>query len=271
MSPLQLGPTPTDAGRLQSRLWSNDPRGWAMFGEPHNLSLFVAVLNAAGVRAGTRLLDVGCGTGLALQLARERGASLAGVDVTLGLLEIAADRLPEADLWCADMVALPFADNSFDAVVGVNAFQFADDPRLALAEAARVCAPGGLVAASMFAEPERSESTAVHLAMAALSPPQRQDDHTPYALSAPGNLELALAAAGLVLDDAGEVELSWRYNSVADAVRGLLSSAGASRAVEDAGADVVRATIRQAVQPFTTAAGDVQMRNVFRWVAARKL
>jgi SAM-dependent methyltransferase len=270
VSPLHLGPAPTEAGLLQSRLWGSDPQGWALFGEPHNVPLFAAVLNAAGVRPGSRLLDVGCGTGLTLQLARERGAALAGVDITLGLLEIAASRLPDADLWCADMVELPFADASFDAVVGVNAFQFAGDPRHALVEAARVCAPGGLVAASMFAEPERSESTSIHLAMAALSPPQRQADHEPYALSGPGNLELALAAAGLEIDGAGEVELTWRYGSVANAVRGLLSSAGASRAVEDVGTVAVRSVIAQAVRPFTDAAGEVRMRNVFRWVAARK-
>jgi SAM-dependent methyltransferase len=270
VSPLSLGATPTDAGRLQSRLWANDPQGWALFGEPHNVALFVAMLNAADVRAGTRLLDVGCGTGLTLQLARDRGALVAGVDVTLGLLEIAAKRMPDADLWCADMVELPFADSSFDAVTGANAFQFAGDPRLALIEAARVCVPGGIVAASMFAAPERSESTAIHLAMSALSPPERQADHAPYALSAPGNLEAALDVAGLEIDDVGEVELTCHYRRVEDAVRGLLSSAGASRAVEDVGVDAVRATIEKAVQPFTDASGEVRMRNVFRWVAARK-
>jgi SAM-dependent methyltransferase len=270
MSPLRLGAAPTEAGRLQSRLWASDPTGWALYGEPHNVALFVAMLNAADVRTGTRLLDVGCGTGLTLQLARDRGAVVAGVDVTLGLLEIAAKRMPGADLWCADMAELPFADASFDVVMGVNAFQFAADPRLALVEAARVCAPGGIVAVSMFAEPERSESTAIHLAMSALSRPDRQADHAPYALSAPGNLEAALDAAGLEIDDAGEVELTWRYIRVADAIRGLLSSAGASRAIEDVGADAVRATVEKALQPFTDAGGEVRMRNVFRWVAARK-
>ena len=49
--------------------------------------------------------------------------------------------------------------------------------------------PGGLVAASTFAEPGRVESAAVHEAMSALSPPQRQAAHAPYSLSEPGNLE----------------------------------------------------------------------------------
>jgi SAM-dependent methyltransferase len=270
VSPLHDGDNLTAAGVVQRRLWGTDPPGWALFGEPHSAPLFEVLLDAVGAAPGCRLLDVGCGTGMALQLAGDRGAEVAGLDVTPGLLQIASSRLPQAELWCADMAELPFPDSSFDAVIGVNSFQFAADPKLALTEAARVVRPGGQVAASLFAEPERSESTAVHLAMAALSPPARQADHAPYALSAPGNLEAALVGAGLELARAGEVAVVWRYDTVADAIRGLLSSAGATRAVEDAGEDAVRAAIASAVVPFTTAAGVVELHNTFRWVSARR-
>lgn len=270
MSPVRYGGAPDAPALLQRRLWGSDPVGWALFAEPHNVPLFEAVLDAAEVRAGTRLLDVGCGTGGALLLAHDRGARVTGIDVTPGLLAIAAERVPDADLWCGDLGELPFADADFDAVIGINAFQFAGDPRSAFVEAARVTKPGGVVAVGMFAEPERCESTAIHLAMAALSPPARDADHAPYALSAPGNLEAALAAADLQLSGAGEVELSWHYANVADAVRGLLSSAGATRAVEDVGEQAVRTTIESALAPFTAADGAVTMRNVFRWVSARR-
>ena len=270
MSPVRDGNAPDATALLQRRLWGSDPVGWALFAEPHNAPLFEAVLDAAQVRPGTRLLDVGCGTGGALELAHDRGAIVAGIDVTPGLLAIAAQRLPDADLWCGDLSELPFPDADFDAVIGINAFQFAGDPKAALVEAARVTKPGGVVAVGMFAEPERCESTAIHLAMAALSPPARDADHAPYALSAPGNLEAAMTAAGLQLSGAGEVPLSWHYASVADAVRGLLSSAGATRAVEDVGEPAVRATIEAALAPFTAADGSVTMRNVFRWVSAQR-
>ena len=155
------------------------------------------MLDAAGVGPGTRVLDVGCGSGLTLVLAAERGATPNGLDISPGLLGIARERLPGADLREGDMESLPFDDAAFDAVVGVNAFQFAGDPRRALREAARVARPDGRVVASLFAAPERSQGTVVHEAMSALIPPQQADDHAPYALSAPGNLEAALADAGL--------------------------------------------------------------------------
>ena len=90
---------------------------------------------------GTRLLDVACGSGLLAALAAGRGAEVAGVDITPALLEIARERTPEGDFREADLAALPFGDAAFDAVSGVNAFQFALDPGAALREAARVLVP----------------------------------------------------------------------------------------------------------------------------------
>ena len=184
---------------------------------------------------GTRLLDVGCGTGLALVLAAHRDAVPSGLDISPRLLGVARERLPDADLREGDMESLPFGYAAFDAVVGVNAFQFAGDPRRALSDAARVTRPGGRVVASLFAAPERSQGTVVHEAMSALSPPEQAGDHAPYALSAPGNLEAAMAAAALRVVDSGEVVCRWRYTSREDAIRGLLCSAGGARARESAG------------------------------------
>jgi SAM-dependent methyltransferase len=257
---------------VQRRLWGTDPRAWADLAESHNQPLFEAVLDAAGVGPGTRLLDVGCGTGLTLVLAAQRGAIPSGLDVSPGLLAIARERLPDADLQDGDMESLPFAETSFDAVTGVNAFQFAGDPRRALSEAARVLRPGGRVVASLFAAPERSQGTVAHEAMTALIPPERAADHAPYALSAPGNLEASLASAGLTLDASGEVVCSWHYASVDEVLRALLCSAGGARAAEAAGPDAVREALKPALAQFQDPAdGTVTMVNTFRWVSARSL
>jgi SAM-dependent methyltransferase len=258
------------AAEVQRRLWGTDPQAWADLSEAHNTPLFEAVLDAAGVGLGTRVLDVGCGSGLALVLAGQRGAVTTGLDVSPGLLRVARDRLPDADLRDGDMESLPFADAAFDAVTGINAFQFAGDPRRALHEAARVTRPGGRVVASLFAAPERSQGTVAHEAMSALIPPEQAADHAPYALSGPGNLEAALADAGLPPVDGGEVECSWRYASMDDALRGLLCSAGGARAIQAAGEDAVRDALRRVLIQFQNPqTGVVTMTNTFRWVAGR--
>ncbi len=264
-------PRLTAAAQVQRRLWGTDPRAWADLAEAHNQPLFEAVLDAARAGPGTRLLDVGCGSGLTLVLAKERGAIPAGLDVSPGLLQIARERLPEADLREGDMEFLPFDDDTFDAVIGVNAFQFAGDPRRALREAARLTRPGGRVVASLFATPERSQGTVVHEAMNALIPPDQAADHAPYSLSAPGHLEAALADAGMHLAGHGEVVCHWRYANLDDAVKALLCSAGGARAVEAAGEAAVRDVLQRALAKFQDPrTGVVTLVNTFRWVAARR-
>src|SRR5277367_6690907 len=97
------------SAQTQKRLWDADPEAWALYSEPHNLPLFEAVLRAAGVGDGSRVLDIGCGTGLLLQLASQRGAITSGIDVAPGMLGVAATRVPDADLRLDDLQELPFA------------------------------------------------------------------------------------------------------------------------------------------------------------------
>jgi ubiquinone/menaquinone biosynthesis C-methylase UbiE len=67
------------------------------------------------VTSGTRLLDAGCGAGLLALLASFRGAEVSALDASPGLLAIARQRLPHADVREGDLEALPFADGSFSA------------------------------------------------------------------------------------------------------------------------------------------------------------
>jgi ubiquinone/menaquinone biosynthesis C-methylase UbiE len=259
------------AAHVQRRLWGTDPQAWADLAEAHNRPLFEAVLHAAGVGPGTCLLDVGCGSGLTLVLAKQRGAIPAGLDVSPGLLHIARGRLTDADLREGDMEDLPFGGATFDAVTGVNAFQFAGDPHKALREAARVTRPGGRVVASLFAAPERSQGTVVHEAMNALIPPSQAADHAPYSLSDPGRLEAALAGAGLHNTGHGEVVYHWRYKTVDDAVRALLCSAGGARAIEAVGEKRVRDVLQHTLAQFQDRrTGVVTLVNTFRWVPGRR-
>jgi SAM-dependent methyltransferase len=253
-------------------MWGRRPRDWAELAEPSNRPLFATVLECLGVGEGTRLLDIGCGSGYAAVLAAERGARVTGLDATPELLEIARERLPAGTFITGEMDALPFEDESFDAAVAFNALQFADDPVVASREAARVVVPGGLLAATTFAEPERNESTALHLALEPLrpAPAPGAGGHLPYALSEPGGLEALLSSAGLEPVSDGEVPLVWGHDTVDEAVRAVLASGGGAMAIEASGEEAARAALTEAAQPFVTPAGRVEMHNVFRYAVARR-
>jgi SAM-dependent methyltransferase len=257
----------------QRELWGTAPRDWAELAEPENLPLYERMLALAGVVADTELLDLGCGSGLLCRLAADRGARVSGIDICPELLMIARERTPRADLREGDISALPFAECSFDAVTGANALQFAPDPARAFSEAARVLRPGGVLVAALFAEPERNEGTALHLAMKHLveQVEGREDGYAPYALSQPGGLEQAVTGASLMLRGAGEVPVAWHYADRDTTLRAVLCSAGGARAAKVAGRERVAAALTEAMTPFVGDDGVVTMRNVFRYVVAERV
>ena len=95
---------------------------------------------------GERILDAGCGTGIFTADALSSGAWVTGIDLSAAMLSRAVARggAHFAGV-CADMCALPFADNSFDRVFSMTAFEFVADGARAIAELNRVVKTGGRV------------------------------------------------------------------------------------------------------------------------------
>jgi ubiquinone/menaquinone biosynthesis C-methylase UbiE len=114
------------------------------------------LLDAAGVGARMRVVDVGSGPGAAAARAPGRGAEATGVDVAAAMVDIASAWHPAATFVQASVTDLPFADESFDAAVGNTVIQHVGAPTIAAGELARVLAPGGRVALSTWDAPERS-------------------------------------------------------------------------------------------------------------------
>src|SRR2546427_9346029 len=77
---------------IQGALWGARARDWADLNEPAWRPVFEAAMDQAGVRAGTKLLDIGCGSGGALMVARDRGAEPTGLDAAANLVAIARER-----------------------------------------------------------------------------------------------------------------------------------------------------------------------------------
>lgn len=95
---------------------------------------------------GTRLLDVGCGTGVLLErlVVRQPESRLYGCDLSDAMLAVARDGLgPSTGLFQAATEALPLADASIDVLTSTSAFHFVREPRKALSEMHRVLRPGG--------------------------------------------------------------------------------------------------------------------------------
>jgi SAM-dependent methyltransferase len=117
-----------------------------------------ALLEAAQVRPGLRVLDLACGTGQpALDLARAVGPTghVTATDLSAGMLAITEDHAREAGLANiafrqADAEHLPFSDATFEVVTSrIGAMYFVDAQR-ALSEIRRVLKPGGRVALTVW-------------------------------------------------------------------------------------------------------------------------
>ena len=107
------------------------------------------VIGAAALEEGARVLDVGCGTGVAARLAAEQVAPtgvVAGVDPNPGMLAVARRTAPGIAWHIGAAEDLPLPDESFDAALCSLSFQFFADKVKALQEVRRVLAPGGRVA-----------------------------------------------------------------------------------------------------------------------------
>jgi len=257
-------------GSEQARLWGPGARDWSDYNEPMCTPFYEAVLDATRVGSGTALLDVGCGGGFALLLAARRGATVTGLDITEPLLDIARERVPDAELHLGDLdEPLPFAEASFDVVTAFNAVQFTADPVATMKNMATVTRPGGLLAVLVWGPPETCESGAIFAELAPLLPPAPPSAPGSIAWSQDGQLEELTRRAGLTAVEVIDVANPLIYPDLATAVRTQLSSGPARRAIDIAGLAATRGALTRAFAGSRRPEGDYRQDNVFRFVVAR--
>jgi ubiquinone/menaquinone biosynthesis C-methylase UbiE len=251
------------------RLWGLAAEDWAELQEPTCRPVYQAVFDRVALSAGQHYLDLGCGAGLAAQMAAERGAHVAGLDAAQNLVAIAKSRTPTGEFSVGELERPPFVDARFDLVTGFNSLQYAAHPDVALKEAKRLAKSGGSVVIMTWGDPNGMEAASLVAALKPLMPSAPPGAPGPFALSDRTVLTAFAERAGLVVEEILDVPSPWQYADLDTAIRALNSSGVAARAAEHSGREAVTTAHRNALAPFRQADGSYRVQATFRCLLAR--
>jgi SAM-dependent methyltransferase len=249
-------------------LWGARPRAWAE-DEEKQVPTYEEAIRRIGVAPGERVLDIGCGTGVFLRLVADHGAKPFGLDASEALLEIAHERVPEADLQVGEMEQLPYHADSFDLVTGFNSFFFAADMVAALREARRVAKPGASVVIQVWGRPESCDLEAQKQVARRYAPSPPPDAPPPPQLWEPGVLEGLASEAGLKPESAFDTSYAFEYPDEETVARLLTAPMGLAELAGPAREPALRRDIIEALAAYRLPDGSYRLNNEFHYLIAR--
>jgi SAM-dependent methyltransferase len=216
-----------------------------------------ALLDAARVSTGTRVLDVATGPGPIAAAAAARGAQVVGLDFSRAMIAEAQRTHPAIAFQEGDAEALPFDASSFDAVVMNFGLLHLARPEAAIAEAHRVLRTGGRYALTVWSAPEE----AVGFGMVLRAVQEHGNPNVPlpegppfFRFSTPAEFRMTLELAGFSGVDVRTLPLTWRVSSpegVFEAVsKGGVRTSALLRAQTPAALEAIRAAVRRGAESY---------------------
>lgn len=220
--------------------WEMVDEGWgrravefATLSEPSNCREYVAIHHRLAVGEGDHLLDVACGSGLAIELARVRGATCAGIDASRRLVAVARDRNPDSDIRVGDMQALPWDGETFDAVTSFRGI-WGTTPT-AVKEVHRVLVPGGRLAITVWGNVGKSPGAWMMSPFRWATDEKVQHQANMVSLGRPGVGESFLDDCGFDVAERFEVPFVFEFADPETFARGLASTGPAYEAIQSIG------------------------------------
>ena len=209
------------------------------------------LLDVVNLQAGSRLLDLACGTGTITNAGVERGANAIGLDFAGAMISEARKLHPGISFQEGDAEDLPFEDSDFDAVVCNFGIRHFPHPESAIAEAFRVLAPGGRYAFTEWVPPSTTQESFHRIVREAVqafgdlnvsvpAPP-------PHDFSDAGTSSEFLLAAGFTEPGQTELPLLGVWSQPEELLETIYNSLVRTRGLLEAQTEAVREQIHQAI------------------------
>jgi SAM-dependent methyltransferase len=249
--------------------WGHAARDWACLFEHYATDAITVVLERLSIGNGQRLLDIACGSGLAIRRAGATGATVAGIDASAELVDIARIRNPGADVRIGSMFELPWHDATFDAAMSINGIWGGCDA--AVREASRVLRPGGTLAITFWGSGPPLDLRPCFQVFARHSPTEHLGSMRRLNnIAKPGIAEHMLTSAGFEVATRIRRISTLEWPDADIAWRALASVGPAVPALRNGDIAALRRDVLDAIAPCRDEGGIYRFRNDHHIVIAHK-